>query len=128
MIPNVVSIKPERLHIFDDRGRLLISKVTTERELNNFLRASRLLPDKPPIQSPLGLLKISTPEFVGWDAVGKQIKMSFEIGLNLELILRDADRSDRGAWVNFVSQLFAWFKLTGFLWDDCSPRNIILDG
>jgi len=70
-------------------------------------------------------LSLSPVPIVRWERDNSVLVTEFIEGDNLEHILRDPDHAERKEWIALIRQLYGELRLSGFLWGDFAPRNMI---
>ncbi len=124
---NVLSFDPNRikLDIVQD-GRLVVRKITSATEYRNIMKAHKHFA-KYPLELSLGCIRVSLipAPVIGWDESNSVLITEFIKGDNLEHILREHSHIQRRDWIVLFKQLFSKLRLSGFLWGDFAPRNMI---
>lgn len=124
---NVLSFDPDRVKLdVTPDGTLAVRKTTSFAEYRNMIKAHEHIM-KHPINLKLGStrLSLSPVPILNWDENSAVLVTKFAQGDNLEHILRDYGNSGRRDWIALVRQLLAKLRVTGFLWGDFAPRNMI---
>ena len=126
---NVLSFDSARVHIGQScGGNIVVKKRTSEKEFLNLSMATHHLEkhglsvvvfnENEPTQ-------VRVAPLDSWSEETSMMSTLFCKGENLESILREEKRKDRGTWISVIRALFVKFQRFGFMWGDFAPRNII---
>jgi tRNA A-37 threonylcarbamoyl transferase component Bud32 len=124
---DVLSFDPDRVKLdVTQGGKVTIRKTTSETEFQNIIRAHEYITEHP-LELDLGSTKIhlSPVSVIEWERSSSVLVTEYIRGDTLEHILREHDHPQRKEWIALLRQLVSKFRLSGFLWGDLAPRNMI---
>ena len=125
-IPEVLSFDPTRIKFVRDKQNIIVEKLTTIKEYRQMVRARYYL-CKNSISLQENTLPVMPASILKWDNDKSTLVTMFCSGINGEEILRNAVGNERLQWIKLFKEFLLKMRLTGFLWGDCAPRNMIID-
>lgn len=125
-IPKVLSFDPTRIKFVRDKQNIIVEKLTTIKEYRQMVQARYYL-CKNSILLQGDTLSVTPAPILKWDNDKSTMTTMFCNGINGEEILRNAIGNERLQWTKLFRELLLKMRLTGFLWGDCAPRNMIID-
>lgn len=124
--PPVVSLTDGKVHLFQDSGQYLVSKLSSDIEFATYSQIKSLLSGNSKLCLPEEEYTVCVPEIVKWDPEKKELITEFIDGYNLEMILRSEDTQQRKRGIDLLNALYSFFISNEIYWIDFAPRNIII--
>lgn len=127
-IPNVLSFDPTRIRFVASSGGVMVAeKITSILEYHQIMSAHNHL-IKYPILLNNQTISVLPAAVLDWQKAKSVLVTKYYEGLNLEYALRlTSDKQERLVWIEFFKDFFQKLQLSGFLWGDCAPRNMIFN-
>lgn len=125
-IPKVLSFDPTKIKFIRDKQNIVVEKLTIIEEYRQMVQARDYL-CKNSILLQKNTLSVMPAPILKWDDDKSTMTTMFCKGINGEEVLRNTVGNKRLQWIKFFKELLLKMRLTGFLWGDCAPRNIIID-
>lgn len=126
----VLSFDPEKIMVaLTPDGKTIVRKKTTEKEYKNILLARQHIIKHQPalIFDKYGKIQIFVVELYEWNRNEQVLSTLFCQGRNIEEILRETTGTNRESLICLTRKIFEILKMSGFLWGDFAPRNMIWD-
>jgi len=124
--PNVLSFDPDKVSFVETSCGLVVEKRTNVKEYDRIVDARYFL-DKNHIVLRDDDFLVMTAPVLEWRHDESVLVTLFCGGINGEVALRNASGNQRTQLIDIFKELFLKIRLTGFLWGDCAPRNIIFN-
>jgi len=128
MIPfNILSFNETKIEIvYLEKGTPVVRKRTTKKEYFQIMSAHEHLIKHPAITES-DMISILPAPVVEWCGCENVLVTEYCHGKNIEQILCTCDRHTKKKWIKIFKEIYAQFKLNGFLWGDFAPRNMIFN-
>jgi len=107
---------------------LVVEKKTKELEMRRILRLANWLPFQAPLRVRNTIFQICVPKIISWNEKNSTLHLEHHEGFPIECLLkRYTQGKERTFWIEFIEKFFTWCNEKGLIWDDCAPRNMLVN-
>lgn len=119
----VISLDPKKIWYETIGNKTIVYKKTSVQEKDNLIKAKIFLNAKS-VNIEDTCYSIQVPDIYSWNQDTSTLSMSYCLGENLELLLRNPHT--RNSSIPFLQSMMRFVLTQHFYWQDFAPRNIII--